>query len=84
MPSSRGSSQPRIEPRSPTLQVDILYHLSHQESPRIQEWVAYLTQHLSDPGIELGSPAMQVDSLPAELPGKPYCRLIGCSINLIF
>ena len=25
---------------------------------------------LSDPGIELGSPALQVDSLPAELPGK--------------
>ena len=26
---------------------------------------------LPDPGIELGSPALQVDSLPAELPGKP-------------
>ena len=26
---------------------------------------------LPDPGIELGSPAFQVDSLPAELPGKP-------------
>ena len=26
---------------------------------------------LSDPGIELGSPALQADSLPAELPGKP-------------
>ena len=25
---------------------------------------------LPDPGIELGSPALQVDSLPAELPGK--------------
>ena len=24
-----------------------------------------------NPGIELGSPALQVDSLPAELPGKP-------------
>ena len=27
---------------------------------------------LSDPGIELGSPALQADSLPAELPGKPF------------
>ena len=27
--------------------------------------------HLPDPGIELGSPALQADSLPAELPGKP-------------
>ena len=25
---------------------------------------------LSDPGIEPGSPALQVDSLPSELPGK--------------
>ena len=26
---------------------------------------------LPDPGIKLGSPALQADSLPAELPGKP-------------
>ena len=26
---------------------------------------------LPDPGIKLGSPALQSDSLPAELPGKP-------------
>ena len=26
---------------------------------------------LSDPGIEPGSPALQVDSLPTELSGKP-------------
>ena len=27
---------------------------------------------LPNPGIEPGSPALQVDSLPAELPGKPH------------
>ena len=27
---------------------------------------------LPDPEIELGSPELQADSLPAELPGKPY------------
>ena len=27
--------------------------------------------NLSNSGIELGSPALQVDSLPAELPGTP-------------
>ena len=27
---------------------------------------------LPDPGIEPGSPALQADSLPAELSGKPY------------
>ena len=26
---------------------------------------------LLDPGIELGSPALQADSLPSEPPGKP-------------
>ena len=30
---------------------------------------------LSDPGIEPGSPALQVDSLPTELSGKPSGRL---------
>ena len=28
--------------------------------------------HLPDPGIKPGSPALQVDSLPSELPGKPF------------
>ena len=27
---------------------------------------------LSDPGIKPGSPALQAESLPLELPGKPY------------
>ena len=27
---------------------------------------------LRDPGIKLGSPALQVDSLPTELSGKPH------------
>ena len=34
---------------------------------------------LPDPGIKLGSPALQVDSLPTELSGKPkiWGRQIG-------
>ena len=48
----------------------ILYHLSHQGSPRILEWVAYpFSRGFPDPGIELS--VLQADSLPAELPGKP-------------
>ena len=51
----------------------ILYQLSHQGGPRILAWVAYpFCRGLPDPGIELGSPALQVNSLPAELPGKPF------------
>ena len=30
---------------------------------------------LPDLGIELGSPALQADSLPTELSGKPFQRL---------
>ena len=43
----------------------ILYQLSHKGSPRILEW------DLPDPGVKPGSPALQVDSLPTELSGKP-------------
>ena len=54
----------------------ILYQLSHKGSPKILEWVAYpFSRDLPNPGIELGSPALQVDSLPAELPGKPLVTL---------
>ena len=35
-----GFPNPGIEPRSPAFQVDS-FHLSHQVSPRILEWVAY-------------------------------------------
>ena len=45
-----------------------LYQLSHKGSPRILEWEAY---PFSDSGIEPGSPALQADSLPTELLGKP-------------
>ena len=49
----------------------ILYHLRHQGSPRILEWVAYpFSRGSSQPRIEPESPALQVDSLPAKLPGK--------------
>ena len=53
----------------------IHYHLTHQGSPRILEWVAYSFSRVSSRPrnwtIRLGSPALQVDSLPAELPGNP-------------
>ena len=54
----------------------ILYHLSHQGSPRILEWVAYPSPgDLTKPGIETGSNALQADSLPAELQGSPIFAL---------
>ena len=51
----------------------LLYcRLRHNGRPRILEWVAYpFSSRSSNPGIEPGSPALQVDTLPAELLGKP-------------
>ena len=56
----------------------ILYKLSHKGSPRILEWVAYpFSRGSSQPGINLGSPASQVDSLPTEsYEGSLHCRQI--------
>ena len=55
----------------------IVCHLSQQGSPGIVEWVAYpFSRGSSQPGIEWGSPALRVDSLPAELPGKPKLPFI--------
>ena len=50
----------------------ILYQPNHKGSPRILEWVAYpFSSGLPGPGIKSGSPALQADSLPTNLPGKP-------------
>ena len=39
---------------------------------RVLEWIAIsFSRDLPDPGIEPGSPALQADALPSELPGKP-------------
>ena len=45
---------------------------------RILECVAYpFSEDLPNPGIEPGSPALQVDSLPAGLSGKPLSSFIN-------
>ena len=52
----------------------IFHHLSHQETQEYWRGQPIPSPgELTDPGIEPGSLALQVDSLPAELPGKPPC-----------
>ena len=59
-----------------------LCQLSHQGSPRILEWVAYpFSSDLPDQGIEPGSLALELDSLPAELPGSPKFKLYSFKLN---
>ena len=54
----------------------ILYHLSHQENPRILEWVAYpFSRQTSWPRNQTRVSCKQADSLPVELPGKPQLYL---------
>ena len=46
------------------------------------EWIAVpFTKDLPNPGIEPGSPALQVDLLPSELPGKLRRRLGGGKVT---
>ena len=63
----------------------ILYHVGHQGSPRVLKWKAYhFSGDLPNPGIEMGSPALQADSLPAELPGKSFSsNSLGFSVYSI-
>ena len=50
---------------------------------RMLEWVAVpFSRESSHPGIEPRSPALQVDSLPAESPGKPQNTGVG-SLSLL-
>ena len=56
----------------------IFYQLSHKGSPRILEWVAYCFSSGSCwPRNWTGVSALQADSLPTELSGKPSFKECG-------
>ena len=56
----------------------ILYQLSHKESWRIRKWVAYpFSNGSSYPWIKPRSPALQANSLPTGLWGKPAALASG-------
>ena len=55
------------------------------EFSRLEDWSGYpfpSPGDLPNPGIELRSPALRADSLPAELPGKPKKTGVG-SLSLL-
>ena len=62
----------------------ILYHLSHQGSPRIMEWVAYPFSRGSSQSRNRTrvSCVAQADSVPAEPQGKPKNNGVG-SLSLL-
>ena len=53
---------------------------------RILKWVSFPFSpgNIPNPGIESGSPPLQVDSLPAEPPGKPNIMTKTNQINSNF
>ena len=71
-PFSRGSSQPRDHTQISCIAGRFFTSWATREAQ--EYWSGYpipSPADLPDPGIDLGSPALQVDSLPTELSGKP-------------
>ena len=71
--SSRGSSQPRDRTQVSHIAGGFFTSWATREAQGY--WSGYPVPSpgaLPDPGIELGSPALQDDSLPTELSGKPW------------
>ena len=67
-PFSKGSSKPKIKPRSPTWQVDSLPSEPPGKPKNTGVGSLFLLQgNLPNPGIEPGSSALLVNSLPTEL-----------------
>ena len=70
MSSSRESSQPRIRTQFSCIAFFTIW--ATREAQKYWSWYPVPSPgDLPDPGIELGSPTLRADSLPAELPGKP-------------
>ena len=62
----------------------ILYHVSHQGSPRILEWIAYpFSGDLPEPGIKQGSPDCGWILYPLSYQGSPEISLNILSLPYI-
>ena len=74
----------KVAPSCPTLREPVDYTvLEILIQARLLEWVVFLfSRDLPNPGIEHRSPTLQVNSLPAELQGKPKNTGVG-SLSLL-
>ena len=62
----------------------ILYQLRHREGQEYQSGQPFPSPvDLSDPGIEPGSPALQVDALRTELSRKPLQSMVTLNLPLV-
>ena len=81
MPFSRESSQTRDQTQVSLNAGEFFTSWATREAE--EYWSGYLIPppgDLPDPGIQPGSPALQADSLPTELPGKPTVSSQSLSI----
>ena len=73
----------KVSPSCPSLWDPMVYTVPGILQARILEWVAFPPPgDLPNPGIKARSPALHVDSLPAEPQGKPKNTGV-CSLSLL-
>ena len=74
--TSKIKSEVKVTQSSLTLCDPMDYTVHRILQARILEWVVYPSPaDPPDPGIELGSTALQADSLPTEPSGKPRLKI---------
>ena len=77
-PFSRGSSPPRDRTQVSHIAGEFFTSWTTREAPKYWSGYPILSPvDLPDPGIELGSPALQEDSLLTELSGKPWLKCLS-------
>ena len=84
MPSSRGSSQSTDQTQAFCI-AGRFFTAELQGKPKNTGVPIPSPVDLPNPGIELGSPALQVDFLPAELTEVHYCsKGMTCILNVFY
>ena len=80
-PFSRGSSQPMDWTQVPHIAGGFFTSWATRENQKYRSRLPIPSQaNLPNPGIELGSPELQADSLPTELWGKSSMQSTSCKI----
>ena len=84
-PFSRGSSEPRDRTQVSCIAGGFLTCWATMEAQEYwSRWPIPSPGDLRIPGIELGSPAMQADSLPTQISGKPINKIATSQLHTLW